>query len=185
MIRLNVILIGLCHAYTLINYILKFSVCLALLTFSSDKIVIFYHKVMRQDEPDLINAVNELCDGSPSQPTVDLMKNLARPLEEVNPTLLFGTRLDVDIVNHDKLYQLQGQQINFKAEDSGKLDDHSSFKIYNHNNSQWNFILDNKPITYGRAGLTEHPTLARTTRNLKCFTQLARFFKNITYSLLH
>ncbi|XP_021368512.1 ATP-dependent DNA helicase pfh1-like [Mizuhopecten yessoensis] len=38
-------------------------------------------KVMRQHEEDLIKAVNELCNGSPSAETLQLMKSLDRPLD--------------------------------------------------------------------------------------------------------
>ena len=67
--------------------------------------------VLRQTEPDLIKAINELCDGMPSKETATLLKFLSRPVL-VNPqtVFMFGTNLDVDMFNHNKLEKLPGEK---------------------------------------------------------------------------
>ena len=80
----------------------------------------FDFKVLRQSEADLIAAVHELCDGSPSPETILMLKSLDRPLPDtVTPTLLFGTRFDVNYINQMKIEDMQGQAVFFKAKDEG------------------------------------------------------------------
>ena len=77
-------------------------------------------KVVRQTEPDLIAAVNELCDGCPSPHTVAFLRSLDRPLpEQMNPTFLFGTRFDADVINQEMVEEMPGPAISFKSIDEG------------------------------------------------------------------
>ncbi|CAC5424370.1 PIF1 [Mytilus coruscus] len=77
-------------------------------------------KVIRQNEADLIKAVHELCDGSPSEETVALLKSLDRPLpDNTKITSLYGTNFDVNFINHEKLEDLAGEEFVFKAKDEG------------------------------------------------------------------
>lgn len=69
----------------------------------------------------MIRAVNELCDGSPSEETIQFLRSLDRPLnvpdEEV--TKLFGTNFDTCVINQDILEELAGEMVCFKAKDEG------------------------------------------------------------------
>lgn len=78
---------------------------------------------MRQSEFLLIRAVNKLCDGSPSEETMQFLSSLDRPLkvpdEEV--TKLFGTNFDTCVINENILEELPGEKFCFKAKDEGIL----------------------------------------------------------------
>ena len=75
---------------------------------------------MRQNEADLITAVHELCDGTPSEETIVLLKSLDRPLlENINVTCLYGANFDVNYINHEKLEDMAGEELVFKAKDEG------------------------------------------------------------------
>ena len=77
---------------------------------------VFPHKIkleviQRQQEADLITAVNEWCVGKPSEYTGKLMESLSRPLQsETDAVHIFGTNLDVAFYNHQQLAKLQGNQ---------------------------------------------------------------------------
>ena len=79
----------------------------------------------RQDEPALVKAVRELCDGEPSPETSQLLKSLDRPVKDttVEPTMLFGVNFDVDYMNHQKLDEMPGPAKMYKAVDTGRYDD--------------------------------------------------------------
>ena len=81
--------------------------------------------VLRQEEEDLIKAVNELCNGTPSLETEKMIQDLDRPIgregEDGVLTMLCGTNLDVDYVNQDKLDSLQGEECVYKATDLGDI----------------------------------------------------------------
>ena len=80
----------------------------------------FIFQVVRQNEADLITAVHELCDGTPSEETILLLKSLDRPLpENINVTCLYGTNFDVNYINHEKLEDMAGEELVFKAKDEG------------------------------------------------------------------
>ena len=69
---------------------------------------------------DLITAINELCDGNPSQQTLTLLRNLKDPLpDNVDIVRLFGITLDVKFVNQQVLDEVEGEQFTFKATDEG------------------------------------------------------------------
>ena len=66
-------------------------------------------KVMRQDEPELINVINELCMGNPSSRSIEYLWKLQKPIPHTDDTVfIFGTNFDVDFFNHQKLEQLPG-----------------------------------------------------------------------------
>ena len=77
---------------------------------------VFPHKiklevVQRQQEADLIRAVNELCVGNPSDEMEKLMEKLSRPLQDPTDAVhIFGTNLDVDFYNHQQLALVPGNQ---------------------------------------------------------------------------
>jgi len=83
--------------------------------------MIFLFQVVRQIEPLLIKAVNELCDGCPSDGTIDLLLSLDRPLgeEATDVKQLYGTNFDASFVNQNILDEMENEQHVFKAEDSG------------------------------------------------------------------
>lgn len=72
----------------------------------------------------MINAVNELCNGNPSEETIDFLKSLERPLEahvqDLHVTRLFGTNFDASVINQDMLEDIPGEMFHFKATDEGK-----------------------------------------------------------------
>ncbi|CAG2255010.1 PIF1 [Mytilus edulis] len=79
-------------------------------------------KVIRQNEADLIKAVHELCDCSPSEETDALLKSLDRPLpDNTKMTSLYWTNFDVNFINHEKLVDLAGEECVFKAKDEGQM----------------------------------------------------------------
>ena len=86
---------------------------------------IFPHKinlkaVHRQHQFQLVQGINELCEGIPSKTTEDLMRSLKRPIvNSVNPVYIFGTNFEVDFFNPMTLAQLPGDEHVFDAKDNG------------------------------------------------------------------
>ncbi|CAC5383693.1 PIF1 [Mytilus coruscus] len=83
--------------------------------------------VVRQYEQKLVEAVNQLCNGSPSAETEEFLKSLDRPLPNVNEhddhniKYLFGTNFNTEYMNIEKLEEnIQGAATYFKSVDSGK-----------------------------------------------------------------
>ncbi|KAK3082509.1 hypothetical protein FSP39_008125, partial [Pinctada imbricata] len=80
-------------------------------------------EVLRQSESPLIKAVHELCDGRPSEETIQFLRSLDRPLnaspEDI--TRLYGTNFDACVVNQDMLEQMNGEMFSFKAKDKGDI----------------------------------------------------------------
>ena len=75
---------------------------------------------MRQDEAELIRAVNQLCDGNPDQQTEDFLRSLSRPLADDTGVLrLFGTNFDTAYVNQISLDAAPGREYTFKSKDEG------------------------------------------------------------------
>ena len=78
-------------------------------------------QVVRQTEPELITAVNELCNGETTEKTDSFMRGLCRPLPpESDPVMLFGTNFDVDFFNGTLLAEAPGELYRFEATDTGK-----------------------------------------------------------------
>lgn len=86
---------------------------------------VFPHKlllkqVVRQSEKEFTQAINELCEGGVSQQSIDLMKFLSRPLSpNADPVYIFGTNLDIDVFNYDKLGAIPGPAKIYHAVDDG------------------------------------------------------------------
>ncbi|XP_045177826.2 uncharacterized protein LOC123537946 [Mercenaria mercenaria] len=78
-------------------------------------------EVIRQKEQDLAKAVEELCDGSPSDATIDLLGSLSDnpDVPQEGLTRLYGTNFDVRFVNEEMLDELEGEVEVFKAKDEG------------------------------------------------------------------
>ena len=76
---------------------------------------------MRPIEVTLIRAVNQLCDGMPSEETGQLMISLERPLDipAQQITRLFGTHFDARYVNQVMLEEIDEEMLVFRAEDEG------------------------------------------------------------------
>lgn len=85
----------------------------------------FPHKVQlniihRQSETALIQCINELGMGEPSDASVAFLKSLDRPLpNEEECVNLFARNLDVDVFNYNKLQKLTGELKVYKASDEG------------------------------------------------------------------
>ena len=91
-------------------------------------------KVKRQDEPQLVKAVKELCEGRPSEETSILLKSLDRPISniEADPVMLFGVNFDVEYMNQERIEAMQGLPTIYTATDSGMLfSKHISFYLWN------------------------------------------------------
>ena len=79
-------------------------------------------KVRRQDEPLLIQAIKELCDGNPTENTHAFLRSLDRQVaDETDPVMLFGTNFDVDFWNQEKLDSMPGQAKMYRSIDSGMM----------------------------------------------------------------
>ena len=77
---------------------------------------------MHQNEPDLIRAVNQLCDGCPDKQTEALLKGLRRELDDDEDVCrLYGTNFDATYVNQLYLDELDGEMFTYKATDKGKV----------------------------------------------------------------
>ena len=71
-------------------------------------------EVVRQNEKDLIKAVNELCDGTPSQETEDLLRSLKRPLPDYTDALyIFGTNQDCSYFNELQLDKINSPEVKY------------------------------------------------------------------------
>ncbi|XP_077998607.1 uncharacterized protein LOC144451594 [Glandiceps talaboti] len=80
-------------------------------------------RVHRQEEGDLINAVNELSKGCASEETVELLHRLKRPLPPgYEPVKLFSLRYDVDRCNSDNLLDMPDEAVIYRSVDSGNID---------------------------------------------------------------
>ena len=83
---------------------------------------VFPHKiqlkqVLRQDEPDLITAINKLSIGQSSECTVKFLRSLKRPIPYTdNIVFIYGMNFDVDFYNYDQLQKLAGM---YKSIDKG------------------------------------------------------------------
>ncbi|MES9881789.1 MAG: hypothetical protein ABW185_13005 [Sedimenticola sp.] len=68
-------------------------------------------------------AVNQLCDGKPSEETVQFLKALERPLDVPahQITRLYGTNFDAQYVNHEMLEEVDEELFVFKAKDEGNV----------------------------------------------------------------
>ena len=78
-------------------------------------------EVVRQKERDLIVAVKELCNGTPSEDTINLMKSLKRPLpSDTGALYIFGTNRDCEYLNELKLSLIPSAKKVYYAIDDSK-----------------------------------------------------------------
>ena len=78
-------------------------------------------QVHRQKDVQLIKAINELCVGSPSRITLDLVRSLKRPLpEDCDPTYIYGTNADANYQNELCLEKVPGNSRTYYSRDKGK-----------------------------------------------------------------
>ena len=75
-------------------------------------------QVVRQNEADLITAVNELCNGTPSQTTENLLHSLKRPLMDYSDAVyISGTNQDCSYLNELKLDKIESAEVKYYAID--------------------------------------------------------------------
>ncbi|XP_062613763.1 uncharacterized protein LOC134275497, partial [Saccostrea cucullata] len=73
-------------------------------------------EVKRQNEPELVRAVTELCNGTPSEDTVQLLRSLDRTLpKNVEITRLYGTNFEINYINHECIEDENGLIFTYKA----------------------------------------------------------------------
>ena len=83
---------------------------------------IMLHQVHRQNQHDLVQSINELCEGKPSKKTHDLMQSLKRPLQHTLDALyIFGTNFEVDFFNAMTLKSVPYPEMTFLAKDYGDV----------------------------------------------------------------
>lgn len=81
--------------------------------------------VFRQRDPRLANMLHELRLGKMTPATINAFQRLTRPLDskdEIVATQLFPTRAEVDTANQSRMNMLVGQEMTFKAIDTGSQD---------------------------------------------------------------
>ena len=96
------------------------------IAFESDMFTkVFPHKihldtVMCHDQQDLINAINELCLGQPTDYTIAMLHSLSRPIKHTDDTVyIFGMNFDVNYFNHIKLQEVNAPLSKFTSKDKG------------------------------------------------------------------
>lgn len=80
--------------------------------------------VFRQRDNEFATMLNEMRKGHLSPSTIETFKKLNRPLhfnDGIMATELFSTRREVDLSNTNKLRQLSGMSMKFKADDTGTV----------------------------------------------------------------
>ena len=78
------------------------------------------NETMRQEEPQLISAINNLSDGVIPDETTNFIKTLSRQLPpQVQPIYLYAHNYDVDMTCYDFLEKLPGQEKVYRSEDCG------------------------------------------------------------------
>jgi ATP-dependent DNA helicase PIF1 len=79
-------------------------------------------KVIRQDEPDLIQAVNDVSKGNLPTETYNLLRRLQQPLPPGDdPTRLFATNFEKEVYNASRLIDLEGVIKMYDAIDEGDM----------------------------------------------------------------
>lgn len=83
---------------------------------------IILEKVMRQDEADFVNAINDVSKGQLPSESLNLLRRLQRALPPGdNPMRLFARNFDKEIFNSSLLIDLPGEIKTFNAIDEGML----------------------------------------------------------------
>ena len=77
---------------------------------------VILHEVVRQQNEEFIRAVSETARGCPSESTIHFINQLnqTRPRQ----TLLYSRRIDVQMANHDKLLQMEGELMTYTSSDN-------------------------------------------------------------------
>ena len=84
--------------------------------------VVVLDTVIRQREPVLITAIQELATGNLSPSSVSFLKSLARPLPDTcKPTYLYARNYDVMMTCYDFLCEIPGEEKSYHAVDDGEL----------------------------------------------------------------
>ena len=79
-------------------------------------------KVMRQDEPDFVKAINDVSKGELPTDTLQLLQRLKRPLPPgEDPVRLCSRHFDCDVYNSSRLMDLEGEMSIFSSIDDGDL----------------------------------------------------------------
>ena len=90
--------------------------------------------MVRQNEPDLVLAIHQLCEGCPDKNTETLLKSLNRDLtDDKGVCRLFGTNFDAAYINQYYLDAHAGELYTYKASDEGNSHhlNFSTFRLYN------------------------------------------------------
>ena len=84
--------------------------------------LIFLFQVVRQDEPLLITAINEMSLGKPSNSTKAFLRSLERPLscQPKDKVALFPTNYMACLYNEETLFNFPGEEHEYVAVDSGE-----------------------------------------------------------------
>ena len=84
--------------------------------------VVVLDTVIRQREPVLITAIQELATRNLSPSSVSFLKSLARPLPDTcKPTYLYARNYDVMMTCYDFLCEIPGEEKSYHAVDDGEL----------------------------------------------------------------
>eukprot|EP00929_Paragymnodinium_shiwhaense_P041516 TRINITY_DN21553_c0_g1_i1.p1 TRINITY_DN21553_c0_g1~~TRINITY_DN21553_c0_g1_i1.p1 ORF type:complete len:641 (-),score=158.75 TRINITY_DN21553_c0_g1_i1:9-1931(-) len=78
--------------------------------------------IYRQKDPQLVDLLWQVRFNKASEEAIKLLEHLSRPLEALNgilPTKLYSTNASVDAINRERLEQLQGEKVAFRAQDGG------------------------------------------------------------------
>lgn len=88
--------------------------------------------------------MNELCDGKPSQETIQFLRSFDRPLDATpeDITRLYGTNFDTCVVNQDMLEQMDGEMVSYKAKDKGTKQSLKHYKLL----CKGNLVCSNKEL---------------------------------------
>ena len=88
-----------------------------------------------QDEPDLVLAIHQLCEGCPDKNTETLLKGLTRDLtDDEGVCRLFGTNFDAAYINQHYLDVHAGELYIYIASDEDNLHlllSFATFRLYN------------------------------------------------------
>ncbi|XP_062584328.1 uncharacterized protein LOC134246079 [Saccostrea cucullata] len=82
---------------------------------------IVLNEVKRQNEIDFINCINEVSKGNMTDESLALLRRMKRPLPPGPPPVrLCAKKFDCDVYNASKLIDMQGETMNYVAEDNGE-----------------------------------------------------------------
>lgn len=88
--------------------------------------------VFRQRDPEFVDMLNEMREGRLTPASIRNFQALSRELDNtdgIDATELFPTRAEVERANNSRMARLKGQIREFRAEDTGTVDDQTREKI--------------------------------------------------------